>query len=51
VACGVVSFGEWKIDSTIVRDKYITYQYYDEAHDAFMALPPYTGAREGMGSI
>jgi hypothetical protein len=23
---------------------------HDEAHDAFMMLPPYSGTREGMGS-
>ena len=23
---------------------------HDEAHDAFMTLPPYSGIREGMGS-
>jgi len=23
---------------------------HDEAHDAFMTLPPYPGTREGMGS-
>jgi hypothetical protein len=36
--------------SPLNRPSRTTYQYYDDAHDTFMALPPYTSTREGMGS-
>ncbi len=29
------------------EDRPLSYEYHDDAHDAFMTLPPYTHMREG----